>query len=57
MRTFMKYGLLAAVVGSIVGLADGQASAQNLELTITAPAGAGGRLGFGGALASGSDAS
>jgi putative tricarboxylic transport membrane protein len=42
MRTFMKYGLLAAVVGSVVGLANVQASAQDLELTITAPAGAGG---------------
>lgn len=42
MRKFIKYGLLAAVVGSVVSLTGVQASAQDLELTITAPAGAGG---------------
>lgn len=42
MRTFIKFGLMAALVGSAVGLSNVQASAQNLELTITAPAGAGG---------------
>jgi putative tricarboxylic transport membrane protein len=42
MRTFMKFGLIAAVLASAVSLSNVQASAQNLELTITAPAGAGG---------------
>lgn len=42
MRKFIKYGLLAAAVGSVVSLTNVQASAQDLELTITAPAGAGG---------------
>ncbi|RYD21575.1 MAG: tripartite tricarboxylate transporter substrate binding protein [Spirochaetia bacterium] len=42
MRTFMKFGLIAALLASAVSLSNVQASAQNLELTITAPAGAGG---------------
>lgn len=42
MRTFMKFGVMAALVGSAVSLSNVPASAQNLELTITAPAGAGG---------------
>ncbi|MBP2463660.1 MULTISPECIES: tripartite tricarboxylate transporter substrate-binding protein [unclassified Rhizobium] len=42
MRTLMKFGLIAALLASAVSLSNVQASAQNLELTITAPAGAGG---------------
>lgn len=42
MRTIMKFGLIAALLASAVSLSNVQASAQNLELTITAPAGAGG---------------
>lgn len=42
MRNFMKYGLFAVAVGSALGFANLQVAAQELELTITAPAGAGG---------------
>lgn len=42
MRSFLKYGLVAAVIGTTLGLGAVTASSQNLELTITAPAGAGG---------------
>jgi putative tricarboxylic transport membrane protein len=42
MRNLMKFGLLAAVVSGTLGLATLQASSQDLELTIMAPAGAGG---------------
>ncbi|RFB83173.1 C4-dicarboxylate ABC transporter substrate-binding protein [Rhizobium leguminosarum bv. trifolii] len=42
MRNFMKYGLMAALIGSAMSVASIPAIAQDLELTITAPAGAGG---------------
>lgn len=42
MRNFMKYGLMAAIVGSVLSFGSLSATAQDLELTITAPAGAGG---------------
>ncbi len=42
MRNHFKLGLLAAVVGSTIGFGTLQASSQDLELTIMAPAGAGG---------------
>lgn len=42
MRNFMKYGLMAAMVGSVLSFGSLSATAQDLELTITAPAGAGG---------------
>ncbi len=42
MRNFMKYGLMAAMVGSVLSFGSLSAMAQDLELTITAPAGAGG---------------
>ncbi|TCU37197.1 Bug family tripartite tricarboxylate transporter substrate binding protein [Rhizobium azibense] len=42
MRNFMKYGLMAAMVGSALSFGSVPATAQELELTITAPAGAGG---------------
>lgn len=42
MRNFMKYGFLAAMVCSALSFGSISATAQDLELTITAPAGAGG---------------
>lgn len=42
MRKIFKLGLLAAIVGGTLGLGTLQASSQDLELTIMAPAGAGG---------------
>ncbi|MDR6757861.1 putative tricarboxylic transport membrane protein [Mycoplana sp. BE70] len=42
MRNFVKYGLMAAVVGSALSFGSVPAAAEELELTITAPAGAGG---------------
>ncbi|PDT16618.1 C4-dicarboxylate ABC transporter substrate-binding protein [Rhizobium sp. J15] len=42
MRNFMKYGLMAAMIGTALSVGSISAAAQDLELTITAPAGAGG---------------
>ena len=42
MRNFMKYGLMAAMIGTALSVGIISAAAQDLELTITAPAGAGG---------------
>ena len=42
MRNFMKYGLMAAMIGTTLSVGSISATAQDLELTITAPAGAGG---------------
>jgi putative tricarboxylic transport membrane protein len=42
MRMFKKFALATALVGGLMTAAPGAASAQGLELTITAPAGAGG---------------
>ncbi|OWV72416.1 C4-dicarboxylate ABC transporter substrate-binding protein [Rhizobium sp. R339] len=42
MRNFMKYGLMAAMIGTALSVGSISATAQDLELTITAPAGAGG---------------
>ena len=42
MHNFMKYGLMAAMIGTALSVGSISAAAQDLELTITAPAGAGG---------------
>lgn len=42
MRNFFRHGLMAAIIGSSLAAGAISVSAQGLELTITAPAGAGG---------------